>query len=95
MLGKTLRLVAIDEAHLYVQHDCSFREDMRLLTTLFFAIIFKVGVWHPLFLVMTATTNLSLLPSFVQLTNVEWTNNNHILWSNCIKFRQQYIRLDL
>ena len=93
-LRSTLRLVAIDKALLYVQHGRLFREAMRLLTTLFFSIMFKVGIWHPLFLAMTATMTLSLLLSFAQLTNVEWTNNNNILWSNCIKFHQGYIQLD-
>ena len=89
-----MQLVAIDEAHLYAQHGRSFREAMKILTTLFFAVVFKVGIWHPLFLAMTATMTLSLLPSISQLTNVEWTNNNHLLWSNCTEFCQRYIRLD-
>ena len=68
---KALHLVAIEEAHIYAQYGRSFREAMRILSTLFFTIVFKVGLWHPSFLAMTVTMTLSLLPSFSKLTNVD------------------------
>ena len=37
---QTLQLVAIDKVHPYAQHGRSFREAMRILTTLFFAVVF-------------------------------------------------------
>ena len=101
---KTLRLVAIDEAHLYAMHGRSFRVAMRILQRLLFSIVFKVGVWHPLFLAMTATMTTSLLSSFSTLTNVDWTatdnnkvwdTNRHLLWSDAYSFRQRNIRIGL
>ena len=40
---QTLRLVVIDKAHLYAQHGRSFRESLRILTTILFDVIFRVG----------------------------------------------------
>ena len=51
---RTLRLVAINEVHLYAMHGRSFCVAMRILQRLFFEVVFKAGVWHPLFLGMTA-----------------------------------------
>ena len=69
--NQTLHLVTIDEAHLYTQHGRSFRESLRVLTSVFFAVLFHVGHWHPLFLAMTATMNMDLLPSFSKLATVD------------------------
>ena len=69
---QTLRLVTIDEAHLYAMHGRSFRVAMRVLQRILFEVIFKEGVWHPLLLAMTATMTTPLLESFSTLTNVDW-----------------------
>ena len=45
---QTLRLVAIDEAHLYAQHNRTFRDEFRILARKFFPVVFKIGSWHPL-----------------------------------------------
>lgn len=34
---ETLRLITIDKAHLYAQYGSTFREELRVLTTIFFA----------------------------------------------------------
>jgi len=65
---QTLRMVAIDEAHLYAMHGRSFRMDIRVLQKILFEIIFKEGAWHPLFLDMTTTMTISLVESFSTLT---------------------------
>ena len=89
---QTLRLV--DEAHLYAQHRQSFRELLRVLTRVFFAAVFQVGQLHPLFLAMTATMTLDLLPSFSDLTCVDWSLPEHQLWSDWFDFQQRYIDLN-
>jgi len=75
-------------------HGRSFRESIRLLTRLFFQIVFEVGVWHPLFLAMSATMNNSLVRSLGELMNVKWYEERYQLWSNHIEFRQRYIRIN-
>ena len=92
---QTLRLIAIDEAHIYAMHGRTFREAMRILQKIMFERIYKVGGWHPLFLAMTATMTLSLLSSFAILTNVDWTLKHHQLWSTAGEFRRRYIYFGL
>ena len=65
---EAFRLVAIDKAHLYAMHGRSFCDTMRILWKLLFVVLFKVGEWHPLVLLMTATVTHSLLSSFSELT---------------------------
>ena len=60
---------------------------------MFFAVLFEVGIWHPLFLAMTATMTLDLLPSFSKLTCVDWSLPEHQLWSDRYDFQQRYIDL--
>mmetsp|Transcript_36102 Transcript_36102/g.66172 ORF Transcript_36102/g.66172 Transcript_36102/m.66172 type:complete len:200 (+) Transcript_36102:456-1055(+) len=79
---QTLRLVTIYETHLYAQHGNTFRGERRLLSALFLSVIFKIGSWHPLFLVMTATMTIPLLTALSNLTHFDWTNKNHQLWVN-------------
>ena len=70
---RTLRLVAIDEVHLYTQHGRTFRECIRYLRDVFFRVVFDVSkTYHPLFLAMTATFTKSMVEYFSNLTNVEW-----------------------
>ena len=55
-----LRLVAIDEAHLYAMHGRSFRESIRVLRDHFFAVICSTATikYAPLILAMTTTKNI-------------------------------------
>ena len=92
--NRTLRLVTIDEAHLYAQHGRSFRESLRVLTNVFFAVVFRVGHWHPLFLAMTATMTVDLLPAFSKLTTVDWSLPRHQMWSDWYDFQQRNISLN-
>ena len=91
---QTLRLVTIDEAHLYAQHGSTFRDELRTLTNLFFEVVFKVGAaFHPIFLAMTATMSKTLLVKLSQLTNVPWTEPKHQLWAGADAFQQRYIKV--
>ena len=92
---QTLRLIAIDEAHVFAMHGRTFREAMRIPQKIMFECIYKEGGWHPLFLAMTATMTLSLLSSFATLTNVDWTLKHHQLWSTTGEFRYRYIYFGL
>ena len=92
--NQTLRLVTIDEAHLYAQHGRSFRESLRVLTSVFFTVLFRIGHWHPLFLAMTATMTMDLLPLFSELTTVDWSLPCHQMWSDWYDFQQRNIVLN-
>ena len=101
---KILRLVAIDEAHLHTMHGRTFRDSIRIIRDVFFGVIFAAGIWHPLFLAMTATMSLSLLEDFSKLTHVDWGRqietataypvHPHLLWSSFSAFRQRYIKME-
>ena len=93
---KTLRLVVIDEAHLYAMHGRSFRGELRLLHKSFFEVVFRSGgEYHPLFLLMTATMTRQLLPHLSKLTNIDWSLSKRQLWSSAMEFRRQYISIKL
>ena len=101
---KILRLVAIDEAHLHTMHGRTFRDCIRIIRDVFFGVVFATGVWHPLFLAMTATMSVSLLADFSKLTHVDWGRRRdstsaypvypHLLWSSSYAFRQRYIKME-
>ena len=59
-----------------------------------FAVLFQVGIWHPLFLAMLATMTLDLLPSFSKLTCIDRSLPEHQLWSDWYDFQQRYIDVD-
>ena len=97
---RTLRLVSVDEAHLYAMHGRSFRVAMRILQRLLFNVIFAIGVWHPLLLAMTATMTDSLVASFSTLTSVQrdascgdnpWDSKRCLILSDTTAFHQRYI----
>ncbi len=90
-----LRVVGIDEAHLFVLHSL-FRVEIHMLTELFFKKIFNEGnvEWqHPILLAMTATMPLSLVPKLEALTNV--TFENHDLYRPGTEhFQRRYIKIE-
>ena len=93
---KTLRFVAIDEAHLYAMHGRSFRGELRLLHASFFEVVFRTGgEYHPLFLLLTATMTRQLLPHISKLTNVDWSMSERQMWSSSQEFRRRYITVKL
>ena len=91
-----LRLVAIDEAHLFSMHGRSFRESIRVLAEVFFRPLFGADrSSEPLFLAMTATMTARLLADFSPLTYVNWALERHQLLSTPTEFQQRYIKMDL
>ena len=92
--NQTLRLVAINEVHIHAQHIRSFRESLCILTDIFFAVVFCVGQWYPLVLAMTATMTIELLPSYSELTNIDWSLPEHQKWSRWQEFQQRNILIN-
>jgi len=68
----TLRVIALDEAHIHVQHRTSFRSEIRALQVLLFARIFceQSLMMRPWLIVLTATMPTSYLPHLCQLLTV-------------------------
>ena len=65
-----LRVVGIDEGHLFVQHSF-FRVEIHMLSELFFKNIFDEDTrTHPIYLAMTATMPLKYIPRLEALTRV-------------------------
>jgi len=101
---RTLRLVALDEVHLYTMHSQTFREAIRALQHIFFAVIFSTNLeHHPRLLAMTATMTMSILASFSVLTHVNWNETldnshwarpTHLMWASAYAFRQRHIRME-
>ena len=90
----TLRMVVLDEVHLYSMHGQTFRECIRYLTNAFFAKVFASGnTYTPLFLSMTATMTIPLLNTFSSLTSFDWNSKSHQLWAPFSSFRQRYIKM--
>ena len=93
---RTLRLVAVDEAHVYAMHGRSFRASIRALGECFFSVVFAAGAaYTPLFLAMTATMPLVLLEVFSRLTHVNWMLAAHQLWSSAVEFQQRNVTFAL
>ena len=69
-----VRLIKIDEVHLYVQHGITFRREICMLKEVFFEKVYRQNnkPFHPFFLAATATMTHKYVDSLTQLT----TNNN-------------------
>ena len=76
-------------------HGRTFKEAMCIIQKIMFKRIHKEGEWHPLFLAITATMTMSVLPLFSTLTNFEWTKKHHQLRSTAEDFRCGYIYFGL
>eukprot|EP00581_Thalassiosira_minuscula_P015075 CAMPEP_0183735168 /NCGR_PEP_ID=MMETSP0737-20130205/45899_1 /TAXON_ID=385413 /ORGANISM="Thalassiosira miniscula, Strain CCMP1093" /LENGTH=283 /DNA_ID=CAMNT_0025968835 /DNA_START=560 /DNA_END=1408 /DNA_ORIENTATION=+ len=92
---EVLRLVAVDEVHLYSLHG-GFRDVIRILKRDFFSKLNKgFKEYDPLFLGTTAALPLPLTRSFPSLTHTDWTKPYHILRSTPSEFQQRYISMQL
>ena len=92
---EVLRLVAIDEAHLYAM-GMTYRLSIRQLERYFFAPIFKrKRNFVPLLLAMTATMPVPLISVLKDLTHVDWMQPRHQMRSTPTEFRQRYIDMQL
>ena len=91
---KILRVVALDEAHLHVQHS-AFRVEILMLRELFFNKVFSKDNPQndPVFLAMTATMPEQYIPILASLTNVQLPCDR-ILRGNKDHFKQRNIQFD-
>jgi len=91
---KVLRVVGIDEAHLFVLHS-NFRLEIRMLKDLFFKKVFdeKNPKSHPIFLAMTATMPSNFAAKLEALTTVQLPSRR-ILRGSLNHFQQRGIKFE-
>jgi hypothetical protein len=89
----TLLVVALDEAHIHVQHGTSFRSKICELQVLYFAKIFEnqPRMKRPRLIVMTATFPTLYLPPLCQLLTIPLLTADFILRGSEIEFQQREI----
>ena len=76
----TLRLIAVDECHLYAAHGMEFREEFAHLRECFFRIAEKSSKHSIPVLFMTATASQSMVMDLQQLTGLAFHPNDDLLW---------------
>ena len=94
---RTLRLIAIDEAHIHVQHGTSFRADIRALRAEFFRKVYgnQPSVKRPRLIALSATFPTSYLRLLSNLLTVDVTPANCILRGSPQDFCQREIDMKL
>ena len=92
----TLRVIALDEAHIHVQHGTSFRSEIRALQKLFFAKVFHevTSSARPRLIVLTATMPTSYNQHLCRLLTVPLFQGQSILRGSRIEFAQREIDMD-
>ena len=103
---KVLKLVCIDEIHLFVMFGITFRKEFTLLKNTFFCHLlckrdprytYASGLCHDLkvpLLLMTATFNQSLLGLLETMIGVKVLASNY-LWSGRQKMSRRHIRINI
>ncbi|KAL7543828.1 hypothetical protein ACHAWF_007470, partial [Thalassiosira exigua] len=89
--ARTLRVVAVDEAHLISTH-ASFRPEVRKLGEEFFRPIFDTAGWTPIAIAMTATMSQRNLRVYSEITHVDFKKESRY-WPEADDFAQHYIRM--
>jgi hypothetical protein len=94
---RTLCLIEMDEAHIYVQHGISFRDDIRALCINFFRRVFgnQPANQRPQLIVLSTTFILSYLCMLSGLLTVNVTIDDCVLRGSPIDFRQRKIEMKL
>ena len=79
-MNGTLRLLAVDECHLYAAHGIEFREEFGELRKFLFRLVEK-RIQYPIpVLFMTATASKSMVQDLEQLTGLPVHPTNDMLW---------------
>lgn len=91
---RTLRAIFVDECHLYVQQGVAFREEIRLLAFMFWAIIFhkRNKGRHPKVVFMTGTMYKSYVAMLSTLTTIGLRDDS-IHWGAATDFAQHNIEM--
>jgi hypothetical protein len=92
----TLCVVAIDEAHIHVQHGTSFRGEICALQSMFFAKIFgnqPERMMQPRLIVMTATLPTNYLPPMCRLLSIPLLSGDSIVRGLANNFEQREIEM--
>ena len=91
----TLRVIALDEVHIHVQHGTSFRSEIRALQVLFFSKIFceQLPTVQPRLIVLTATMPTSYLPHLCRLLTVSSFQGESIVRGSPREFDQRDIEM--
>ena len=90
-----LRVIALDEAHIHMQHRTLFRSKIRALQVLFFAKIFceQLPTMRPRLIVLTATMLTSYLPHLCRLLTVSSFHGKTIIRASPTDFGQCEIEM--
>ena len=76
----TLRLVAIDECHLFATHGMEFREEFGALRKCFFKVLQKKTKVPIPVIFMTATASPPMLQDLSSLTGISFDFSNDLVW---------------
>ena len=92
--ARVLRAIFVDECHLYVQQGVSFREEIRVLTFVFWGVIFhkRNEGSHPKVVFMTGTMYKSYVPMLSTLTTIGLPDDS-IHWGGTKDFAQHNIHM--
>jgi len=91
----TLRVIALNEVHIHVQHGTSFRSEIRALQVLFFSKIFReqLPTVQPRLIVLTAAMPTSYLPHLCRLLTVSSFQGKSIVRGSPRGFNQREIEM--
>jgi superfamily II DNA helicase RecQ len=94
---RTLRLIAMDKAHIHVQHGTSFRDDIRALRAEFFTQVYgnQPSIRRPCLIALSATFPISYLWLLSNLLTVDVTTDNCVLRGSSQEFCQHEIEMKL
>jgi len=94
---RTLRVIAMDEAHVHVQHGTSFRDDIRALRVEFSRQIYgnKLSDRRPHLIALSATFPTSYICLLSNLLTVDFNIDNCILRGSEQEFSQREIEMKL
>jgi superfamily II DNA helicase RecQ len=91
----TLRVFALDEAHIHVQHGTSFHSEICTLKALFFSKIFgnRPAMIRPRLVALTVTMPDSYLPLLSQLLTISSFSRDSLICGSSIDFSQCQIEM--
>ncbi len=91
----TLRVIALNEVHIHVQHRTSFHSEMCALKAIFFSKIFgnQLAMEQPQLIALTATMHDSYLPLLSHLLTINSFTGNAPICGSLNKFAQHKIEM--